>query len=76
MVAVLTFGVLDANCLKQERSFRTFTTRSLLPNPSFAMNPSLAAPAGAKINYSWAVATVYGPLLVAGLVIALWAHCR
>lgn len=81
-VAVVIFGVLDANYLKQERAFRNLYDKVSTGGdiPTFSMNPSLAGPAGTKVNYwpdledirSWAVAPVYGPLLLAGGAIAGW----
>jgi len=86
LVAVLIFGLLDANYLKQERAFRKLYDRVAGGGdiPAFSMNPALAGSTGSRINYwpdwedirSWAVAPVYGPLLIAGLAIALWARCR
>jgi diadenosine tetraphosphate (Ap4A) HIT family hydrolase len=68
IVAVLIFGILDANYLKQERAFRKLYDKVGAGGdiPTFAMNPALAAPAGEKVNYwpdwedirSWAVAPV------------------
>jgi histidine triad (HIT) family protein len=85
-LAVLVFGVLDANYLKQERAFRKLYDEiaSGRPIPAFSMNPSLASPAGTRVNYwpdkpdiwSWAVAPVYLPLMLAGLGIAVWLLCR
>ena len=82
--AVLIFGILDANYLKQERAFRELYDKVSMGGdiPAFSMNPALAGPAGTKVNYwpdredirSWAVAPVYGPLLLAGIAIAGWAH--
>lgn len=86
LMAVVIFGVLDANYLKQERAFRKLYDNVALGGdiPVFSMNPALAGPAGAKVNYwpdwedfrSWAVAPVYGPLLLAGIAIAVWAHFK
>lgn len=86
IVAVLIFGVLDANYLKQERAFRNLYDKVAAggPIPAFAMNPTLAAPAGMKVNYwpdrqdilSWAVAPIYGPLLAVGIIVGIWAHCK
>lgn len=85
ILAVLIFGVLDANYLKQERAFRKLYDKVAAGGgiPAFAMNPTLAAPSGGKVNYwpdwedirSWAIAPVYGPLLTVGIAIAIWAHC-
>lgn len=85
-LAVLVFGVLDANYLKQERAFRKLydEVASGSPIPAFSMNPALASPAGNGANYwpdwadarSWAVAPVYGPLLLAGLGLGIWLFCR
>ena len=84
--AVLVFGLLDANYLKQERAFRTLYDR--VANgariPQFSMNPTLAAPEGKRRDYwpdwkdirSWAVAPVYGPLLLVGLGILTWLFLR
>ncbi|TQJ52237.1 HIT family protein [Phycicoccus sp. SLBN-51] len=82
LMAVLLFGVLDANYLKQERAFRGLYDRVAEggPIPPFAMNPTLAAPEGSKVNYwpdrrdirSWAIAPVYGPLLAVGIGIVTW----
>ncbi|WP_329614914.1 HIT family protein [Streptomyces brevispora] len=82
LLAVLVFGILDANYLKQERAFRKLydevaAGRSI---PAFSLNPTLASPAGSRVNYwpdwpdirSWAVAPVYGPLLLAGMGIGAW----
>lgn len=86
LIAVVIFGVLDANYLKQERAFRKLYDKVAVGSdiPAFSMDPSLAGSAGTKINYwpdwedirSWAVAPVYGPLLLAGIAIAVWAHCQ
>ncbi|MEE2036112.1 HIT domain-containing protein [Nocardiopsis sp. CT-R113] len=75
--AVLVFGFLDANYLKQERAFRRLYDKvaSGARIPHFSMNPSLAAPDGNRVNYwpdredilSWAIAPVYGPLLAIGV---------
>ncbi|TXJ73937.1 HIT family protein [Streptomyces lavendulae] len=85
-LAVLVFGILDANYLKQERAFRKLYDEVAAgrPIPTFSMNPTLASPAGTRVNYwpdwpdvrSWAVAPVYGPLLLAGLGVAGWLLCR
>ncbi|WP_432020846.1 HIT family protein [Streptomyces sp. 1222.5] len=85
-LAVLVFGVLDANYLKQERAFRKLydEVASGRPIPAFSMNPALASPVGARANYwpdkpdlrSWAVAPVYVPLTLAGLSIAAWLFYR
>ncbi|MFD9428328.1 MULTISPECIES: HIT family protein [unclassified Streptomyces] len=81
-LAVLVFGVLDANYLKQERAFRKLydEVASGRPIPAFSMNPTLASPSGTRSNYwpdkpdirSWAVAPVYLPLILAGLAITAW----
>jgi histidine triad (HIT) family protein len=80
--AVLVFGLLDANYLKQERAFRQLYDRVASGGriPHFSMNPTLAASESKRINYwpewpdikSWAVAPVYGPLLIVGLGIVAW----
>lgn len=79
-LAILVFGLLDANYLKQERAFRKLYDEVARggPIPGFAMNPALAAPQGTKVNYwpdrpdvlSWAILPFYGPLLLTALVIA------
>ncbi|NKT17565.1 HIT domain-containing protein [Rhodococcus hoagii] len=80
--AIVIFGLLDANYLKQEREFRRLYDKVAHGGgiPSFSMNPTLAAPApGVRKNYwpdwsdikSWAIAPVYGPMVIAGLVISL-----
>lgn len=86
MVAVLIFGMLDANYLKQERAFRELYDLVAAGGdiPAFAMNPTLAATSGRGVNYwpdmkdlkSWAVAPVYLPLFITGLAIAAWLACR
>ncbi|WP_460364019.1 HIT family protein [Actinocorallia lasiicapitis] len=86
VLAVLVFGVLDANYLKQERAFRKLYDEVAAgrPIPAFSLNPSLASPAGSRVNYwpdwrdikSWAVAPVYGPLLLAGVSIGAWLLYR
>jgi diadenosine tetraphosphate (Ap4A) HIT family hydrolase len=78
--SVFTFGLLDANYLKQEKAFRRLydAVAGGHPIPQFSMNPTLAAPSGGRSNYwpdwdvlkSWAIAPVYLPLVAAGLVIA------
>lgn len=83
--AVLIFGLLDANYLKQERAFRKLYDKvaSGVDIPVFSLNPSFAGSTGSKVNYwpdwedlrSWAVAPIYGPLIVAGVAIAIWALC-
>lgn len=85
ILAVAIFGVLDANYLKQERAFRKLYDKVASGGdiPAFSLNPALAAPAGSKVNYwpdiedvrSWAIAPVYGPLLLVGIAVAIWAHC-
>lgn len=84
-LAVVIFGLLDANYLKQERAFRKLYDKVTSGGdiPAFSLNPALAGPAGTKVNYwpdwedirSWAVAPIYGPFLLAGIAIAVWAHC-
>lgn len=85
MAAILIFGTLDANYLKQERAFRGLYDRVAAGGdiPAFAMNPTLAATSGRGANYwpdgkdlkSWAVAPVYFPLLIVGLAIVAWVAC-
>ncbi|MFC7500919.1 HIT family protein [Nocardioides sp. GCM10030258] len=85
LLAVLVFGLLDANYLKQERAFRKLYDKVASGGdiPTFSLNPSLAGPAGSRVNYwpdwedirSWAVAPVYAPLMLVGIAIAVWAHC-
>ncbi|MFD4591479.1 MULTISPECIES: HIT family protein [Streptomyces] len=85
-LAVLVFGLLDANYLKQERAFRRLYDEVAAgsPIPAFSMNPTLASPEGSGSNYwpdwpdvrSWAVAPVYGPLLLSGLGLVIWLACR
>lgn len=85
-LAVLVFGVLDANYLKQERAFRALYDKVARGQevPAFSMNPTLASPVGKKVNYwpdgpdlrSWAIAPVYLPLFLTGVGIILWIHCR
>lgn len=82
IVAVIVFGILDANYLKQERAFRKLYDAVAVggPIPAFSMNSTLAGTAGASSNYwpdwkdlkSWAIAPVYGPLLLTGIAIALY----
>jgi histidine triad (HIT) family protein len=86
IVAVVIFGVLDANYLKHERAFRKLYEKVASGGdiPTFSMNPALAGLAGSKVRYwpdweairSWAVAPVYGPLIIAGIAIAIWAYRR
>jgi len=85
VLAVLVFGILDANYLKQERAFRNLYDEVARGGgiPAFAMNPALASPTGTRANYwpdwqdirSWAVAPVYGSLLIAGVGITIWSRC-
>ncbi len=84
MFAVLVFGLLDANYLKQERAFRKLYDRVASGSdiPTFSLNPTFAGSEGSKVNYwpdwedirSWAVAPVYAPLLIVGVVIAICAR--
>jgi len=86
IAAVVIFGVLDANYLKQERAFRKLYDKVASGGdiPTFSLNPALAGPAGSRVNYwpdredfrSWAIAPVYGPLIIAGISIAIWAYRR
>jgi len=85
-LAIFLFGLLDANYLKQERAFRKLYDQVAQgsPIPAFAMNPALASPQGANVNYwpdwadvrSWAVLPFYGPFILVGLGIAAWLHWR
>ncbi|MHB9860504.1 hypothetical protein [Streptomyces sp. YIM S03343] len=85
-LAVLVFGVLDANYLRQERAFRKLYDEVAAgrPIPAFSANPTLASPAGARANYwpdkpdmrSWAVAPVHAPLMLAGFGIVVWLLCQ
>lgn len=80
--AVMVFAVLDANYLKQEQAFRRLydCVAAGDPIPQFAMNPTLAAPTGARRDYwpgwdqfrSWSIALVHGPMLSAGLALVVW----
>jgi diadenosine tetraphosphate (Ap4A) HIT family hydrolase len=86
IIAVLVFGVLDANYLKEERAFRKLYDQVASGSaiPAFSMNPALAASAGTRVNYwpdwqdlrSWAILPVHGPLLLGGAGILIWLHCR
>lgn len=81
IIAVLIFGLLDANYLKQERAFRSLYDHVARGGniPVFSMNPAIAGTAGNQSNYlpdlrdlrSWAVAPIYGPLLATGVAIAV-----
>ncbi|GAA2338592.1 hypothetical protein GCM10010431_72490 [Streptomyces kunmingensis] len=85
-LAILVFGVLDANYLKQERAFRKLydDVAAGRPIPAFSLNPTLASPAGTRQNYwpdrrdlrSWAIAPFYGPLILAGLGVVGWLLSR
>lgn len=77
MAAVAVFALLDANYLKQERSFRKLYDLVAQGGsvPSFSMNPTVAGPSErANANYwpdlqdwrSWAIAPFYLPLLAVG----------
>lgn len=81
IIAVLIVGLLDANYLKQERAFcalyeRVARGRSI---PAFSMNPAITGTEGGQGNHwpdliglrSWAIAPIYGPLLVSGTAIAV-----
>jgi histidine triad (HIT) family protein len=86
LVAVLVFGVLDANYLKQERAFRKLYDDVAAGRdvPAFSMTLALPSPDGRTVNYwpdwrdlrSWTVAPVYGPLLAAGMAILVWLCFR
>lgn len=83
LAAVAIFGLLDANYLKNERAFRTLydkVARGETVEP-FALTPALPATENRrKRDYwpawrdftSWAIAPVYGPLLLIGLGLALY----
>ncbi|OII07913.1 HIT family protein [Curtobacterium sp. MCBA15_005] len=88
IAAVAVFALLDANYLKQERSFRTLYDHVARggPVPPFSMNPTVASPADrTKVNYwpdpqdwkSWAIAPFYLPLLLVGgaLVTYILSSC-
>ncbi|TDN42288.1 hypothetical protein EDF64_11365 [Curtobacterium flaccumfaciens] len=77
MAAVAVFALLDANYLKQERSFRALYDRVASGGaiPPFAMNPTVAGPDDrTEVNYwpdaqdwkSWAIAPFYLPFLFVG----------
>lgn len=83
IAAVAVFALLDANYLKQERSFRALYDQVARGGsvPPFSMNPTLAAPADrTKVNYwpdpqdwkSWAIAPFYLPLLLVGGVLVTY----
>ena len=82
IIAVLVFGVLDANYLKQERAFRQLFDQVASGSaiPAFSMNPALASPSGTRVNYwpdwedlrSWAILPVPGPLLLGGVSVIIW----
>lgn len=82
-VAVVVFGLLDANYLKQERAFRDLYDKVARGEtvPAFALTPALAASENRrKRDYwpawkdfkSWAIAPVYGPFLLIGLGLAVY----
>ncbi|PZF32137.1 HIT family protein [Curtobacterium sp. MCPF17_051] len=77
IAAVAVFALLDANYLKQERSFRALYDHVAGggPIPPFSMNPTVAGPTdNSRVNYwpdlqdwkSWAIAPFYSPFLLAG----------
>lgn len=80
VLAVAIFALLDANYLKQERSFRTLYDKVAEggPMPPFSMNPTLTGSPSNRRNYwpdaqdwrSWSVAPIYLPLFSAGVAIA------
>lgn len=89
IIAVLIFALLDANYLKQERSFRKLYDRVARGEdlPPFSMNPTVAGPdRPVKVNYwpdfedwkSWAIAPFYLPMLAVGvgLMLCLAPWCR
>ncbi len=78
IVATLVFGLLDANYLKQERSFRTLydSVARGNPIPRYSLNPSVAAPVGRGNRWpdyqdwtSWSIMFVYPPILIGGVLI-------
>lgn len=88
MAAVAVFALLDANYLKQERSFRGLYDHVAQGGvvPPFSMNPTVAGPSDrAKVNYwpdfqdwrSWAIAPFYLPLMIVGggLVVYITLGC-
>lgn len=88
IAAVAVFALLDANYLKQERSFRDLYDHVARGGdvPPFSMNPTVAGPSDrAKVNYwpdfqdwrSWAVAPFYLPLLAIGgaLIVYIALSC-
>ncbi|MEZ0492361.1 HIT family protein [Kineococcus sp. TBRC 1896] len=85
VAAVAIFGLLDANYLKNERAFRALydkVARGDVVEP-FALTPALPSsenrrrrdywPAWQDFR-SWAIAPVYGPLLLIGLGLATYLH--
>lgn len=84
-LAVLVFGLLDANYLKQERAFRRLYDEVAAGHaiPPYSMNPALASLV-TRVNYwpgwpdvrSWAVTPIYGPLLLVGVCIIVWLLAR
>ncbi|WP_445337396.1 HIT family protein [Clavibacter sp. CFBP 8614] len=88
VLATMVFLVLDANYLKQERSFRSLYDEvaqgGIVRN--FSMNASLAGTRNRASDYwpnwtefaSWAIAPFYAPIIVGGLTILglLWATPR
>lgn len=86
LLAVLVFGLLDANYLKQERAFRGLydDIASGSKIPVFSLNPTLASSSNKDRNYwpdprdikSWSIMPVYLPLILAGVAILVWIHCK
>lgn len=85
VVATLVFGLLDANYLKQERSFRALYDGVARGNPIplYSLNPAVAAPVGRGNRWpdrqdwtSWSIMFVYPPILVCGALIVCLVASR
>lgn len=83
IIAVIVFALLDANYLKQERSFRKLYDHVARGEsiPAFSMNPTVPGPTGkGKVNYwpdkqdwlSWAIAPFYLPMLAVGVGLIIY----
>ena len=86
MAAVAVFALLDANYLKQERSFRALYDEVARGGvvSAFSMNPTVAGPSkSANQNYwpdlqdwrSWSIAPFYLPILAVGSGIVAYINC-
>lgn len=77
MGAVLLFGYMDLNYLRQEKRYRLLHTEVAAGepvHPAFSMEPPLL-PAHEEVWKSWSIRPFYGALLAAGVAIIVRVWC-